>query len=516
MSSADARIKHDRVDGQAGCNEQTPLLANENHAPTADPDIAESSRHDHDPTSVPDKDKPLPVRQMLLLCFARIVEPVAFFSIFPFINQMIERNGKLAPADVGFYSGLIESMFSLTQMLVMIIWGRMSDRYGRKPILCLSLIGIAFSTALFGFAQTVWQMILFRSLAGVFAGTIVTIRTMISEHSTPKTQARAFSWFAFTGNLGIFVGPLLGGALADPANQYRRAFGGIKFFEHFPYALPTLVTGSISLISGVLSILFVEETLPIRFQKRTKVNGAEGGDSSVNGQSHNSKAEYSTWDLINSPGVLPILYLYGHIMILAYAYTAVTPVFWYEPVKLGGFGFSSAMISIFMGVTGASQAIWLLLVFPPLQHRFGTGGVLRACAVVYPVFLTCPPLLNLLLRQGSQEARISFWVLAPMLLSLGSGVSMSFTAIQLALNDVSPTPQTLGTLNALALTFVSGLRAACPTGFTSIFAIGVKNQILWGYLAWAVMVAWAAGLILAMRWLPARAEGKIIEEDQND
>lgn len=53
-------------------------------------------------------------------------------------------------------------------------------------------------------------MILFRCLAGVFAGTVLTVRAMLTENSTKATQARAFSYFAFAGNLGIFVGPLIG------------------------------------------------------------------------------------------------------------------------------------------------------------------------------------------------------------------------------------------------------------------------------------------------------------------
>jgi MFS family permease len=53
-------------------------------------------------------------------------------------------------------------------------------------------------------------MIFFRCLAGVFAGTVVTVRAMLTENSTKETQARVFSYFAFAGNLGIFAGPLLG------------------------------------------------------------------------------------------------------------------------------------------------------------------------------------------------------------------------------------------------------------------------------------------------------------------
>jgi len=58
-------------------------------------------------------------------------------------------------------------------MLLMIPWGRAADRLGRKPILVFSLFGVSIATALFGISKTIWQMILFRCLAGIFAGTIV-------------------------------------------------------------------------------------------------------------------------------------------------------------------------------------------------------------------------------------------------------------------------------------------------------------------------------------------------------
>jgi MFS family permease len=64
-------------------------------------------------------------------------------------------------------------MFSFTQMLLTISWGRASDRIGRKPVLVLSLCGVAIATAIFGLSKTIWQMVLFRCCAGVFAGTVV-------------------------------------------------------------------------------------------------------------------------------------------------------------------------------------------------------------------------------------------------------------------------------------------------------------------------------------------------------
>lgn len=444
------------------------------------------------------EDKPLPVRQILVLCYARWVEPVAFFSIFPYVNQMAQENGHLADADVGFYSGLIESLFSLTQMIVMIFWGLAADRFGRKPVLVFSLVGVSCATALFGTATTIAQMITYRCLAGFFAGTIVTVRTMISEHSTPKTQARAFSWFAFTGNLGIFFGPLIGGALADPARQYPSLFGGWEFFERHPYALPSFAVGLIGLSVVVVTALFVEETLVPK-----KKEGMEDAAAAMK-----KPKELSTLELIGLPGVPVVLYAFGHLALLAFSYTAIVPVFWFTKVSLGGFGFSPLQISLLLGLTGLSQAIWILLIFPALHRRIGTNGVLRVCGMAYPIFFGICPLFNMLLREGSPAGVTAFWVIAPALLCLGCGVSMSFTAIQLALNDVSPTPATLGTLNAVALALSSGVRAFSPALFASLFAISAKTQWLWGYAIWVLMVAIAVAFTVVTRYMPDYEELK--------
>lgn len=450
----------------------------------------------------PDEDdgRPFPKWQIFWICFARLVEPMAFFSIFPYINQMAQENGHLDTADAGFYSGLIESLFSLTQAIFMIFWGKASDRLGRKPILVFSLAGVTIATSLFGFSKTIWEMILFRCAAGIFGGTIVTMRTMLAEHSTPRTQAVIFSWFAFSSNIGICVGPLIGGALADPAGQYPGTFGHIKFFQDYPYALSSLVVGALGFISVLTSAFFVEETL-----KR--------GPGSEDGVVKPKTEGRGILDIIKAPGVGMVLYVYGHIMMLALGYTAILPVFWWTPIDLGGFEFSPLQISLMLAVNGISQASWLLLVFPPLQHRWGTNKVLRVCGIAYPVFFALCPLGNLLLRTGHDKA---FWYSAPPLLAIGSGISMSFTAIQLALNDVSPSPAVLGTLNALALTATSILRSFAPAAFASLFALGARTQWLDGYAIWILMLAIALGFTAVARFMPQPQKKPAAREEEHE
>jgi hypothetical protein len=81
--------------------------------------------------------------------------------------------------------------------------------------------------------------------------------------------------------------------------------------------------------------------------------------------------------------------------------------------------------------------------------------------------------------------------------------------VQLALNDISPSHETLGTLNAIALAAQSGLRAVAPAVATSIYAVGVKYHILGGQLFWLCQITLAFGLFGLLRLLPVKAKGEV-------
>ena len=81
-------------------------------------------------------------------------------------------------------------------------------------------------------------------------------------------------------------------------------------------------------------------------------------------------------------------------------------------------------------------------------------------------------------------------------------------AVQLALNDIAPSHETLGTLNAVALAVQSGLRAVAPAAATALYAVGVKYHILNGQLFWLCNVILACGLVGLLRLLPDKAKGE--------
>lgn len=90
-------------------SENTPLLhsgIDDAEVPLNEEAIISHETSESNPASNIDH-KPLPKLQIFLLCFARMIEPIAFFGIFPFINKMIKETGNMKEADVGFYSGFI-------------------------------------------------------------------------------------------------------------------------------------------------------------------------------------------------------------------------------------------------------------------------------------------------------------------------------------------------------------------------------------------------------------------------
>jgi len=95
----------------SSADEATPLLLASGAGVTSQSN--EEPLLDSTPPNPEDDDTPLPKVQIALLCYARVVEPIAFFSIFPFINKMIYETGNVEEADVGFYSGLIVCLLSI-------------------------------------------------------------------------------------------------------------------------------------------------------------------------------------------------------------------------------------------------------------------------------------------------------------------------------------------------------------------------------------------------------------------
>lgn len=183
-------------------------------------------------------------------------------SIFPYAYCMIETfHIANDPDQISIYAGMLITAFAFAEFSTGVIWGRISDKVGRKPVLIFGLVGTALSMVMFGFATNLPTALLARALGGLLNGNVGVLQTTVAELVTMKEhQPRAYSIMPFVWCLGSIIGPVLGGALAQPCIAYPWLFDQESIFGAYPFLLPNLVCVVILLFGIGIGILFLEET----------------------------------------------------------------------------------------------------------------------------------------------------------------------------------------------------------------------------------------------------------------
>ncbi|PNH51500.1 hypothetical protein VD0003_g5750 [Verticillium dahliae] len=203
--------------------------------------------------------------QLLVITLARLSEPLVHTSLTAYMFYQLKWfDPSLSDAVIASQAGILHASFTAAQFTTALLWGRLADSpvFGRKMVILCGLGGTCVSAIGFGFSTTFPQALCFRLLGGVTNGNVGVMRTMISEIIRDKKyQSRAFLILPMTFNVGVIIGPILGGLLSDPAGSYPSLFGQVEFFKKYPYAAPNLVS-AVFLFTAMSSIwLFLEETL---------------------------------------------------------------------------------------------------------------------------------------------------------------------------------------------------------------------------------------------------------------
>lgn len=160
--------------------------------------------------------------------------------LFPFLLNEYVTNNELA----GTMSALV-SVFALCQFFAAPIFGALSDRFGRKPILILSLLGSVIGYLLLGMGGALWILFLGRIIDGLTAGNQSTLFAYVSDSTEPEERGK---WFGILGGaigIGFMIGPAIGG-----------------FLGTYSIALPFFATAVVTLISMLFTFFFLPESLP--------------------------------------------------------------------------------------------------------------------------------------------------------------------------------------------------------------------------------------------------------------
>jgi MFS family permease len=110
----------------------------------------------------------------------------------------------------GIINGIIVTAFTVAQLVSAPMWGKFSDRVGRRPTLLIALGASAVAYLIFGFAHSLLLLFLSRVVQGAGGGTVGVIQAYVADSTAPEDRARALGWLSATTNLGVALGPVLG------------------------------------------------------------------------------------------------------------------------------------------------------------------------------------------------------------------------------------------------------------------------------------------------------------------
>lgn len=443
------------------------------------------------------KPTPLPKGQLAALCVVRLVDPIAFTQVFPYVNEfMSDLHLTDDPSKIGFYSGLVESIFAISQLCSIYHWAKISDVIGRRPVIFLGIIGLTMSTLMFGLSKSLASVLLVRCLGGLFSGNIAVIHSVLGEITDSTNQMVALPIYGLTWPLGSIIGPLIGGTFSHPASKYPKILG-YQFLKNYPYFLPCFIASVIAIIGVFLGFLFLEETLPSKriCKKSGSSTASTNGECAIIAPALPDKP-FGVSKLLSIP-IISALALSGFTLsYLATSFDVVFVLFCYSPIESGGLAFSASQIGYSLATAGAIAAAIQLCIMSYLLRTFESAKLYNFCMGLWPYTFLVLPILNLIARAGSDEttgelgtATIAFlWVGIAFVLMLTKVASLAYSISMILTKENAPNPASLGQSNGIVQFAMCFARSFAPFLVSSLFAISVEYNLLGGYLWVAIMV----------------------------
>jgi multidrug resistance protein len=177
-------------------------------------------------------------KTLWVLVFISIINSMGFGIIIPLLYSYGKKFGVTEQT-----IGLLTAAFSISQFFATPVLGSLSDKFGRKPILVLSLVGTCVSFILFGFANSIIMLFAARILDGLTGGNISVAQAMISDISPPKERAKNFGILGSAFGFGFVIGPAVGGLLSK-----------------FGTKVPFFFAAGIALLGVILTLFLLKET----------------------------------------------------------------------------------------------------------------------------------------------------------------------------------------------------------------------------------------------------------------
>jgi DHA1 family tetracycline resistance protein-like MFS transporter len=396
-------------------------------------------------------------KQLLLILVYVLIDVLGFSLILPLL-PFYAATFDATPAVVGLLLGVN----ALTQLISAPIIGRLSDRYGRRPLLLASIAGTVASFAMLGLARSLWMLFASRMLDGLLGGNISLAQAYISDVTDERDRARGLGLIGAAFGVGFIFGPAIGGTLSAGGN----------------YALPAWIAAGLSLVNLLGVLAWLPESLPAdRRQGKTRNPAARVSARAL-------------WEALRRPCVGPLLSLQ---LFFGLAFTMFQTIFaLFAQKRLGLDAQSTSYVLTYVGllvviVQGGGIGL--------LSKRFGDRQLILAGTVVMAFALLAWAL--------TPSVWLLLVVLAPLALAGGVLNVVSSSAL-----TKSVYPQEIGGTLGLSAALGSLARVISPIlGGFLIDGLGPAAPGILGALimAWLVVFTWRRILPAADTSCPAPA-----------
>jgi DHA1 family multidrug resistance protein-like MFS transporter len=277
-------------------------------------------------------------RNLYILTFVLFVVMLGYGIVIPILPFYIESMGA-----GGMELGLLVASYAVMRLIFGPIWGGLSDRIGRKPVLLVGISGYAVTMVWFGLATQLWMLFAARILAGLLSSaTAPTTMAFIGDSTPEKERGGGMGLLGAAGGIGTILGPVLGGFLAGDS-----------------LAMPFFLAAGLSLLSLVLAIALLPESLPAAARQANRRAG--------------KVIDLRAWgQAIASPigGLLGLTFISTcGLMIFANVFGLYA---------LERFAFGPEDVGVMMMVLGLVSAIAQGLLAGPLTKRWGDEIVIKA------------------------------------------------------------------------------------------------------------------------------------------
>ncbi|MEM5368614.1 MFS transporter [Paraburkholderia azotifigens] len=388
------------------------------------------------------------MRNLFVCVFGSFTTLVSLSMLLPFLPLYVKQLGVTSQADVIQWSGVAFGATFLGTAVTAPLWGRLADRYGRKPMLIRAAVGMAVVMSLIGVAHNVYELVGLRLVAGLVGGYASASTVMVGTQA-PRERAGWALGLLSTGALaGNLIGPLIGGLLPGWIGIHGTFFAG----------------GAVIAVAALLTIFVVKEDFePATDTKRRAVGAAAAEDA--------PRTRYAVIGALLATAMMVLL-----------ANMSIEPVI---TVYVGSLGVAPDHLARIAGVVMACSAFGSMFTaarLGALADRIGGWNVIIGCLVV-TVLVMIP--------QAFVE---QWWQLAALRALMGMSLAGLLPAIaKLARHavDESRTGQMLGYLQSAqfsgqVLGPVIGGQIAVHLGMHSVFfATGSLLVVCAGFAQWA-------------------------------